>query len=797
MKQALLAVNRVFQVAAGFCFLALPVLAQIGGSGSVQGVVSDSSGAVIAGATVTATNVATGVTHSRITTPAGYYVISPLQPGEYTVTVAASGFEKLTQQHVIVDALAQVGLNLTLQLGQTAEEITVSAAPPPLNTADAAMSNTVRNEVYGALPLAMGNAPRDPTAFTQLLPGVSTSSGTGNTAGNVLGSQDHSQEIYVEGLPTTNPSAAGESRTLGLGISVEAVDQFQLETAGTAAMYQGQGASNYVLKSGGNQFHGAAYEYFRNTALDARGFFAPKRPTEHQNEFGFNISGPVKKDKIFFFANYDGFRFTQQAQPSLASIPTIAERNGDFSGLPAADRIYDPVTTVCPAGGVCSRQPFAGNIIPQNRISAASQFLQSYLPATTNAALQNNFLQNASIGYHDNSTTDKVDINLNDRNQMYVLFSHGHRSQTTPYRGQALPLPYASTRMVDELPTIAQAKYTFVATPSLVNQLSYGLSRFNVPITNVTINGDWMTKAGVRGLPPGEAASSFPEISFTGPNAPDGWRANGGGRAFNDVQNTFTLQDNLQWTRGKHAVTLGFQMQWLQANEKARTYGSLATWTFSNGQTAGFGPTGTLLTTTGNAYASYLLGALSSANVVQDSVVATGGRYRDFSWWVQDNYKLSSRLTINLGLRHDIWSPYVEVNNRESFFNPTVPNPAAGGYPGVLQFYGYGPNSCGCRTNIATSYKNLGPRVGFAYQVTNNTVIRAGYSIMYTHRGAVGGRGGGRYGTDLFGYSANPTFTGPNDGFTPAFYWDAGVPAYQRPPFFDPTYGTGGTAPLF
>jgi hypothetical protein len=761
--------------------------AQIGGSGSIQGVVSDSTGAVVPGASVTATNVATGVAATRTTTPAGYYVISPLSAGEYAVSVSATGFQKVTQQHVVVDALAQVGLNLTLVVGQTSEQITVSAAPPPLNTTDASMGQTVRNDVYGALPLAMGNAPRDPTSFTQLLPGVSTSSQTGNTAGNVLGGQDHSQEIYVEGLPTTNPSAAGESRTLGLGISVEAVDQFQLETAGTAAMYQGQGASNYVLKSGGNQFHGSGFEYFRNTALDARGFFAPVRPVEHQNEFGFNISGPVKKDKIFFFANYDGFRFTQQAQPSFASIPTTAERNGDFSALPV--RIYDPASTVCSAGGVCTRQAFPGNIIPQSRISAASQFLQSNLPAPSNSGLQNNYLQSVPVGYHDNSTTDKVDINLNERNQMYVLFSHGHRSQSTPYRGNTLPLPYASTRLVDEVPTIAQAKHTFVASPTLVNQVSYGLSRFNVPITNATISGDWMTKAGVTGLPAGEAASSFPEIAWSGPNSPTDWRANGGARAFNDVQNTFTLQDNLQWTRGRHAVTLGAQMQWLQANEKARTYGSLAVWNYSNGQTAGFGPTGTLLTTTGNAYASYLLGAVSSANVVQDSVVATGGRYRDFSWWVQDNYKVTSRLTLNLGLRHDIWTPYVEVNNRESFFNPTIPNAAAGGHPGILEFYGYGSNSCGCRTNIQTSYKNFGPRVGLAYEVNSKTVVRAGYSIMYTHRGAVGGRGGGRYGTDLFGYSANPTFN-VNDGFTPAFYWDAGVPPYQQPPFFDPTYGT-------
>jgi hypothetical protein len=339
------AAKQLLLVVAALLLLTNLLQAQIGGNGSIQGVVSDPSGAAVPNAAVVATNVSTGVKTSRTTTNAGYYVLSPLPAGEYNVTVTAPGFETVNQEHVTVDALAQVGLNLTLRVGSASQQVTVTAAPALLNANDASMGQTIRNEIYAALPLAMGNAPRDPTAFTALMPGVSTNSATtGNTAGNVLGGQDHSQEIYVEGLPATNPSAEGETRTLGLGMSVEAVDQFQLESAGTSVEYQGQGSSNYVIKSGTNQLHGAGYEYFRNTALDARGFFAPTRPTEHQNEFGFNIGGPIKKNKAFFFANYDGFRFTQQAQPALASIPTLAERQGDFSAL-LPTRIYDPQST--------------------------------------------------------------------------------------------------------------------------------------------------------------------------------------------------------------------------------------------------------------------------------------------------------------------------------------------------------------------------------------------------------------------------------------------------------------------
>lgn len=763
--------------------------AQISGAGTIQGTVSDSSGAVIPGATVVATDVKRGVKTERRATGAGFFNISPLQPGEYEVAASATGFDSVKQEHVMVDALKVVGLNLTIQVGASAQQVTVTDAPPPINTADASMGQTMRNEQYTALPLAMGNAPRDPTAFTQYMPGVTVNSTTGNTAGNVLGAQDHSQEVYVEGLSTTSPVAQGESRTLGLGVSVEAVDQFQLETAGTPAMYSGQGAANFVLKSGTNQFHGAVYEYFRNTQLDARSFFSAVRGVEHQNEFGFSVGGPIKRNKLFFFVNYDGFRFATRPQASLMTVPTLAERNGDFSALLPV-QIFDPATTDC-SRAPCTRQAFPGNIIPANRISAVSKYFQSFLPNPTNPALLNNYLGTVPVGYHDNSTTNKVDYTVTDRDTLYVLYSHGHRRQTTAYRGNTLPLPYASTRAVDELPTNAQAKYTRVISPSVLNQLSYGFSRFAVPITNVTIAGDYPTKARLTGLPAGEAASSFPEISWTGPNPPDAWRANGGGRAFNDVSNTFTLQDGLQWTRGKHAITFGFQVQWLQINEKQRTYGSLATWNFSNNQTAGFTATGTLNTSTGNPYAGYLLGAVNTANIVEDSVVETGGRFRDYSWWVQDNFRVTTRLTLNLGLRHDIWLPYVEVLNRESYFDPAYPNPAAGGRLGALRFYGAGQNGCNCRSNVEVHYKNLGPRLGLAYSINGRTVIRAGYSIMYTHRGGVGGRLGGRFGTDTLGYTSSPVFNTPDAGITPAFYWDGGVPAYQHPPFFDPGFGAG------
>ncbi len=762
------------------------LMAQIGGNGSIQGTVSDQSGAVIPAANVVATNVATGVKTSRQTTAAGVYVLSPLPAGEYTVSVSSTGFQTLVQEKVMVDALSVMGLNLTLRVGAAAEQVTVSDTPPVLSTQDARLGQTIRNEEYSSLPLAMGSGtPRNPLAFAFLLPGVTNTSRWGNT----LGAQDFSNDLYVEGIAITNPVQQGEGRNLSLGVSVEAVDQFQAETAGAAVQYNGQGVQNYVIKSGTNQFHGSAFEYFRNTVLDARGFFTATRPQQNQNEYGFTAGGPIQRNRIFFFGSYDGYRYRAGTRATLMSVPTLGARRGDFSAFPVA--IHDPATTSCPAGAPCTRQPFAGNLIPSNRVSPISSFFQSELPAPTNSNLQNNYLGSVGVGFNNWNTTNKVNLDLSEKHRFSFLFSFGKRAQSTAYRGNTLPLPYATTRLVEEIMTTTSAQHTWLLAPSLLSQFSFGFSRQFIPITNATIDGKWPQRAGLKGLPPGEADSSFPEVAFGGPNSPAGWRGTDA-RAFDEALNTFTLQDNVQWLRGKHALTLGFQLQRMQANEKERTYGSLATFNFSNNQTAGFNAAGTLLTTTGNSYASYLLGALNGTGVTEDFVVGTGGRFRAYAWWAQDDFKLTPRLTLNLGLRYDLAEPYKEVRDRWSGMNADLPNPAASGRPGAIQFVGFGDNSCKCRTPISQYYRMWGPRLGLAYQFASGTVVRASYSIMYTRRGAVGGRGGARNGTGLLGYSAQPSFPSV-DGFSPAYNWNNGVPAYQKAPFFDPGLNAGFT----
>ena len=443
--------------------------AQIGGSGLIQGTILDHTGAVVPGATVTAINLATGVETRRVTTGAGVYAVSPLSPGVYRVEVRLDGFQPYAREPVIVDALAVVGLNVTLQLGGVAQEIMVTAESPALRTADAGLGQTIRNDVYTALPLVMNTGgPRDPTAFMFLMPGVQSV----GRWGNVMGGQDFANDTYIEGVPITNAVVQGEGRNLSFGISVEAVEQFQVETSGTAVMYNGQGASNYVIKSGTNSLRGSAFEFFRNKALDSKAFFAAFKPDDNQHEYGATAGGPIRRNRVFFFVAYDGYRDRRQTESRLVSIPTVAMRSGDFSALPV--QIFDPLTTrPNPNGTGFVRDPFPGNIIPANRISAISRNLQSFLPEPTSGGLQNNYLGGSlPIGFNNDNVTSKVDVNVSDAHRLSVLFAHGSRRQHTSYRGgtnaqTALPLPYTETRLVEETPTTAQIKHTYVISPAM------------------------------------------------------------------------------------------------------------------------------------------------------------------------------------------------------------------------------------------------------------------------------------------------------------------------------------------
>src|SRR2546428_13147047 len=243
--------------------------------------------------------------------------------------------------------------------------------------------------------------------------------------------------MYSKGILLPSAGAKGEGGTLSYGIWVEAVNQSEVETRGTAVMFNGQGASNYVIKSGTNTFRGGGFEYCRNKALDAKAFFASAKPDDNQHEYGGTLGGPIRRNQMFFFAAVDAYRDRRQTASVLTSIPTLAQRNGDSSALPVT--IYDPRTTrPNPNGPGFVRDPFPGNVIPPDRISPISRYFQSFLPDPTNAGLQNNYLGGAlPIGFNNENVTAKEDLKLSTRQHMPVLLSPGKRSPAPPHPGAA------------------------------------------------------------------------------------------------------------------------------------------------------------------------------------------------------------------------------------------------------------------------------------------------------------------------------------------------------------------------
>ena len=818
--------------------------AQLAGKGEVTGTVKDPTGAVVAGATVTATEVSTGVSTARPTNSSGIYDISPLDAGVYVVTVTAAGFEKQTQADVHVNALEIVDYNPVLTVGSSAETVTVSTAPPALETGNAVLGATMEQDMYAALPIQMGSAgspdQRRATDFAVLMPGVQGNETNGNATTNTgvvngSGSRGAASAVYVNGLPFTSVAGEGDTRYVWSAISLDAVDQFQVQTSGYSAMYEGQGVQNYSVKAGGNKFHGSAYDFFRNTALDTWGFFAPsltvknpitgivapaQKPTEHMNEFGATLSGPIVKDKLFLFLNYNEYKFSHGPSAALQSLPTAAEVTGDFRDQGV--HIYDPRSTTCNvAGTTCTRTEYASDatnvgiplgtkdVIPVGLQDPIALAMQSFLikDYTLPTVIGNNFVGGYKYGLYNWMTTNKLDWIINSKNTLSLTFGKGRQasagpaSQTTAGRNVTPLAPYNYGQVYAPKTTVWTLQETYVISPKIVNQFNYGFGRYNGPTFNPNSGGTFAATAlGITGLPVGQAQNAFPFTTFTGTNAPTGWAGNTANVA---LSNAYVMTDNLQWTLGKHAITVGAMYSWLEYQYLINTGGtSPLTIANANTETENFKSGTTLDSTTGFSYASFLAGAADSQSLT-DSLAApeTGARFHPVSPYVQDDWKVNSRLTLNLGLRWDYYPPYQEVQDRLSFFNPAGANSVTGTL-GTVEFAGSaaGTAGCNCHTIVNSYDKNWGPRLGFAFQSDSKTVWRGSWGVMYTHGNGVGGSAISRNGTGTLGFSTapKPTFTNTLANTAGATFTNqflkAGFQGLVPPPTlpnFSPTIGTG------
>jgi hypothetical protein len=774
-----------------------PALAQLAGKGAISGTVLDPTGASVPGATITVTNVANGVSTTATSTSAGDFSVS-LDPGEYTVTVVAQGFERLTQKNVTVNALETQSLSPKLTVGGTDVSVTVDTIPPQLETTNATLGATMENEMYSALPIEMGAYgqadQRRATDFAFLMPGVQGNNTSGNPTTNTgivngSGSKGAVSDVYVDGVAFVRAGGNGDPRYVWTAISVDAVDQFQLQTSGYSAVYEGQGIQNYVVKQGGHDFHGSLYEFFRNTALDTWGFFgsAPnpvtgvvKKPIENSNEFGIDLSGPLVpfghwRDKVFFFGNYNGFRYASES-PTANTYPTVAQQQGNFQGV-VTGGIYDPNTqTQCtannagkpcryrygyiyggtptngtssnPGGGIVNPATGAAgvDVIPASQFSAVALKMQSFLPSGIGTGNQNNFIAKNKTGLVNWSTTDRIDWVATKKDHITFTSAIGRQASSNPV-GQTtsgrnvgpVPYNYGQTYAPKTAVGIVELEHTF--TPNLVNQLKYGYARYNGPTFDADQTPTYAAAAmGISeaspGLPAGPASQAFPITTFAGTNPPTQWA---GTTPSVTIAENYTLVDNMQWVKGRHNFTFGAQIAWLLYNVNNATGGSTdLTLATAATETQGLNNAFTGIANTGYSYASFLIGQIDKASFTQYLQQIYGARFRPISPYFQDNWKVSSKLTLDLGLRWDYFPSLREVHDAGSFFSPTTPNSVTG-INGALLFTGYGANTCNCDTPVQKWYKNFGPRLGLAYQIDEKTVLRASYGIMFTHGGAVGG----------------------------------------------------------
>jgi hypothetical protein len=820
--------------------------------GGITGTIFDAKGLAVAKASVTATNTDTGVQETRTTNATGNYSITPLQPGTYNVEVVATGFKRVLQENVTVDATSIQRVDEKLAVGGADVTMTITDAPPFLDTTDATIGGTIENQLYSDLPLTMNGGPRDPTSFQYLMPGVQenpaqSQNGGGQANGNsgIYGGtgETNLNQNYVNGVPINTIGQQGNNNVISQSLSVDAVDQFSVQTNGAGASFGGAGSTNYTIKAGGNQFHGTVFETIRNTMFDTWGYLAKAvnsstgtavKPGEHQDEYGGSMSGPVFKDKLFFFASYSGYHETKtNALPAYITVPTLAERFGNFTdkygtaaatlgdaqsgpSKPAFQGILNGVPTynVIDTGGVGP----AGSVgTGQNRISTVTWYLANgcnfpctntsspgwaanSLPLPGNTSTQSNLLAALPVKVDSYNADSRMDYTLNARNKFSLVGLGGN----TGYGGapnydnfNQLSAPYAAGVFQSQKSASGIFTYTYIISQSMINTLSYGYTRTWGNGFSITANKNFQgtqnpenaTAAGIINLPQGQASQNMPKVTFTGGTGPP---ANWGSDPSTGpkVNNSYVAQDQLQWIKGRHNITFGVLVSWLQANSSSYGgYSSPLNLTFSN--------------TNGDndAWASYLIGAVDSGSVAEQTVQDYGGRFRPITLSLSDTWRTSSKLTLNLGLRYDYQQPFHEVHNRNSFLNVNQQNPITlnmgvqeyAGYPGQGIFANLGLNSayqnliCHCRSTVHPYKLNIEPRVSFSYAASASTVFNGGFGIDIANSGGVGG---GVQGTGSTASVGSGIGTGSNQAFNTSTNFTAGatgVPSF----FLNNTYLSG------
>ncbi|MCC6590543.1 MAG: TonB-dependent receptor [Bryobacterales bacterium] len=787
-----------------------PLVAQTD-RGTISGTVADSSGAVIPGAKITVTNVATNQTTTTYSTDSGDYTAPSLSVGQYTVRVDRDGFKPAMVTNVTVNASTTIREDVTLEIGTSQQVIEVQAQTAALQTEDAKTSTTITNKLVDELPMVVGGALRSPFTLATLTP-EAKNFGDNNFA--LGGGQSASYGTNLDGVSANTTRALTASWVAVNTPSVEAITEFTVETNGFKAEYghAGGGMMSFASKSGTNELHGNVYEFLRNNALDSNRFFSnalrQSKAIYKQHDFGATAGGPVwipkiynGKNKTFFFFSYEGFRNRAGAQATSASVPTSEMYNGDFSKwvnqAGALIPIYDPQTTKSDPSGRFgfTRDMFPGNQIPKSRfdpvaIKALSAFqsqglvLTPNLPVTpgTSAYVRSNYLINQGV---DLAPVNKLSVkgdhifSEKDRISGYAGINRTY-VKPGPQGGQGvLPGLYADYNDTQRHSDVFRMSWDHTFSPTLLNHFYAGGNNWrenhDPPQATVQSGINWKDKVCLAGVP--DCDQNILRLSFTEFNT---WA----GPANNGSENTiYSFNNDLTWIKGKHTFKAGGMFQRNHYNGFGRQcVAGCASFSFKE---TGYPGDSNFNTAGGNSFASFLLGYVDNGSV--DTIRFIGQQWPYFAGFFQDDWKVTPRLTLNLGIRWETTLPPVEQEDRWMDFSPTRPNPGAGGRLGAAIFAGSGEGREGTRTLADTWFKGWGPHIGVAWNVTPKTVIRASYARSFATVTTVTGS------THNQGFSTNPGFSSQDNGVTPAFMLSGSFPAFPKPPFINPS-GSNGLA---
>ncbi len=714
-------------------------------SGTMIGTVHDSSGAIVSGAKVSITDIGKGVTNTVTTNADGNYTQTQLTPGSYEISVAKPGFKKFQQQNVTVNVGRAARVDATLQIGEATQEVTVSSAPPELETDRAEVQTHLGAQQISSLPVINRNF----TNLTLLTPGATLNtfqhaasenpqqSTLVNTNGQLFGGTNY----QLDGM-NNNDSVLG---IIMVNPAVDSVAEFTASTSNYDAEYRATGAViNVETKSGTNQLHGSAFEFLQNNIFEARdpfnqGLHAPGTPVPahrgipelRYNQFGATIGGPIKKDKLFFFGDYQGTQRRMGASETLR-VPTLLERQGNLNDLPT--RIYDPNTGNANGTG---RTLFTGNQIPTNRLSAPALAVLNALPLPNIPGAGANAYNYAASGvetYPTNQFDARVDDYLTEKLHYFARYSYLQAQPNAPapfglYGGNSFPT-LGFEGLSDALNQNVASDITYTVSPSLLTDVRIGFSRYRVTISTPDESQQLATSIGIPGLNiPGRPDTyGLPQFNINGLG---GVQTGGGGPTnvaglnlgYNcncPLHERETLLDFVNdWTKiaGNHTIKFGgdVELAWNlrlpSDNHRSGVY------QFAPSVTSSASDPGS-----GIGLATYLLGDPSQFNRFAQVSTNQEDRQNRMFYFVQDSWRVTPKLTFNYGVRWDTWFPDMSLNagqgGRYNVVNNQVMIPGVGGIS--------------LSANSQTQWKNISPRIGVAYAFDQKTVLRAGYGRGYS-----------------------------------------------------------------